>query len=173
MKKPVSLEVMQLSEFDAWCSLNRERWASWDDSRIFAKIGRFTPIYVNARHPKAGKIVQLAQELINLGCFDDDETVNGITNKLQRLIGKDAVEWLVLAITRRWQGRQEEEREEAARQWLQNIDIMEIVDEMPNYDSVYESFYTVMKNWDAAKTAVFVYGYMKGLEAAAKNGGRQ
>ena len=170
MKKPVSLEVMQLSEFDAWCSLNRERWASWDDSMIFAKIGCFTPIYVNARHPKAGKIVQLAQKLINLGCFDDSKTVNGITNQLQRLIGADAVEWLIISITSRWQARHEEEREEAARQWLKNIDILEFIDQMPDYDSVYESFYSVMKNWDHARHAVFVYGYMKGLEAAKRGG---
>ena len=170
MKKPVSLEVMQLSKFDAWCELNRESWASWDDSRIFAKIGSFTPIYVNARHPKAGRIVQLAQELINLGCFDDSEKVDGITNQLQRIIGADAVEWLVISITSRWQARHKEQREEAARLWLQNIDTQEIIDQMPDYDSIYDSFYSVMKNWDAAKDAVFVYGYMKGLEAAKRGG---
>ena len=162
----VSFEIQQRENLAKWCRENREAGADWDRSFTFARIGCFTPIYVNANYSDAKSVVELAKKLITLWSAEDTQLRNKTANELTRLIGEDAFNWLLDSIRWRFKARMKVQREERARAWLQIVNVAEFIHSCDGYDDCYQAFYSVLDDSNSVNDAVFVFGYLMGLEAA-------
>ena len=166
---------VHLASKSQWNAICKELTRHLDHDCYFG-TAYMRPIYILETRPGAERAAEIGNKLFSLQSFDDGETADRLFCELEKITGHESAEWFFADVINRWNRVRKEDQEDRAWGWLQNHDVVEIMDNMGDYDSMYQSLLDVygFSQQSQAADAIFVYGYLYGLAMgkSIENGNR-
>ena len=128
----LSVRIVPKAQWNAICKELTRRF----DQSCFLGTAYMRPIYILETWPGAERAAEIGNELFSMQSFDDGEKVDRLFCELEKIAGHESAAWLAAEVVSRWKRVQKEDQEDRARKWVQNHDVVEILDGIENYDSM-------------------------------------